>query len=86
MAWLITTLLSLPCQGAIADGLEQPEHAALRQAYEAGAVVLSPNPHTHALLTDKRNLSVLSEAVLLKGWGAAGERLARLEAVPTFLQ
>jgi hypothetical protein len=62
--------------------LEEPEHEALRQAYDAGAVVLTPNPHNHALLADKRNLSVLSDAELLKSWGTDGEKLAGLQAVP----
>ncbi|WP_141701737.1 hypothetical protein [Methyloceanibacter marginalis] len=62
--------------------LERPEHRALRQAYEDGYVVLTPNPHNHALLADKRNMSVLSNSVMLESWGAAGERLARLQAVP----
>ncbi len=62
--------------------LERPEHRALRQAYEDGSVVLTPNPHNHALLADKRNMSVLSNSEMLESWGAAGERLARLQAVP----
>jgi hypothetical protein len=36
--------------------LAAPEHAALRAAYEAGAVVLTPHPRAHALYADKRNL------------------------------
>ena len=40
---------------------EQPEHKALREAYRDGAVVVTPNPHNHALLADKRNLSLLSD-------------------------
>lgn len=39
-------------------------HAALRHAYEADAVVVTPNPHNHALLADKRNLITLSDASL----------------------
>ncbi len=62
--------------------LEWPEHQALRQAYEDGAVTLTPNPHNHALLADKRNMSVLSDSDRLESWGGAGERLARLQAVP----
>ena len=42
--------------------LQDPAHAALRQAYEAGAVVLTPHPRAHALYADKRNLAVLSDA------------------------
>lgn len=41
--------------------LEAPEHTALRAAYAAGAVVLTPHPHAHALYADKRNLALLSD-------------------------
>lgn len=51
--------------------LEEPAHQALRQAYEAGAVVLSPGPHAHALFADKRNLIALSHDALLAPWGVA---------------
>lgn len=67
-------------QGAVVDmaynrltdfHLEEPAHQALRQAYEAGAVVLSPGPHAHALFADKRNLIALSHDVILAPWGVA---------------
>ena len=41
--------------------LHDPAHAALRQAYEAGAVVLTPHPRAHALYADKRNLILMSD-------------------------
>jgi len=41
---------------------EHPEHAALREAYAAGAVVVTPHPRAHALYADKRNLVTLSDA------------------------
>lgn len=40
-----------------------PEHEALRRAYVDGAVVVTPNPHNHALFADKRNLIALSDTV-----------------------
>ena len=51
--------------------LAEPRHAALRAAYEAGIVVVSPNPHVHALLADKRNLTLLSDAERLEQWELA---------------
>ena len=48
---------------------EAPGHAALRTAYAAGGVVVTPNPHVHALLADKRNLSLLSDLHLVARWG-----------------
>lgn len=48
--------------------LEDPAHAALRAAYEHGAVVLTPHPHAYALYADKRNLIRLSDPVWLQQW------------------
>lgn len=60
--------------------LKAEGHEALRQAYLAGAVVLTPNPHNHALFADKRNLSLLSDPAVGK---LLGDRAAaHLAAVP----
>lgn len=40
--------------------LEEPAHAALRAAYESGAVLLTPHPRAHALYAHKHNLVTLS--------------------------
>lgn len=61
---------------------DQSEHRALREAYRDGAVVVTPNPHNHALLADKRNLSLLSDPALLESWGLQPEIIARLQGVP----
>jgi len=50
--------------------LEQPAHEALRDAYAAGDVVLTPNPFNHAVHADKRNLVVLSDPERLRRLGA----------------
>jgi len=42
--------------------LDEAGHAASRTAYDGGAVVVTPNPRNHALLVDKRNLTLLSAA------------------------
>lgn len=63
--------------------LEAEDHLALNQAYQAGAVVLTPHPRTHALYADKRNLITLSDAALLASWGVDQATLAVLaQAVP----
>jgi glutathione synthase/RimK-type ligase-like ATP-grasp enzyme len=62
--------------------LEQPAHAALRAAYLADAVVVTPNPHVHALFADKRNLALLSDPMPLRLGGVSAETLADLSAVP----
>jgi hypothetical protein len=43
----------------------------LRDAYAAGAVVLTPHPRAHALHADKRNLIALSDDETLAAWGVA---------------
>jgi hypothetical protein len=49
--------------------LQSPSHAALRAAYVDGAVVVTPNPRNHALLADKRNLTLLSDRARLESFG-----------------
>ena len=61
---------------------ERPEHAALKAAYGLGAVVVTPNPHLHALFADKRNLTLLSDLATLDAWGVSAEIRAALDAVP----
>ncbi len=61
---------------------DQPEHWALREAYRDGAVVVTPNPHNHALLADKRNLALLSDPAMLEAWGLEPTHLAQLKSVP----
>ena len=63
--------------------LGDARHASLRAAYESGKVVVSPNPHNHAILADKRNLTLLSDPEGLKQWGLdARHRKALAAAVP----
>ena len=49
--------------------LERATSTALREAYEARAVVLTPNPQIHALFADKRQLALLSDAAQLQALG-----------------
>jgi hypothetical protein len=60
--------------------LEEPRHAVLRTAYLEGEVVVTPNPHVHALFADKRNLALLSEFDRLKQWGLPPDHVAALQA------
>ncbi len=63
--------------------LEQPASAALRSAWEAGAVLLTPHPQAHALLADKRRLAWLSDADVLADLGVpAATRDLLLAHVP----
>ena len=55
----------------------------MRIAYEAGAAVVTPHPHAHALYADKRNLVALSDDALLAQWGASpADRQLLQAAVP----
>lgn len=83
---------ALTCQGDKIDlvynrltdfALEMPESAALRAAYEAEGVVLTPHPRAHALYADKRNLALLSDEQTLLDMGVEeGMRRILLQGVP----
>jgi hypothetical protein len=60
---------------------QEPAHAALRQAWESGAAVITPHPRTHALYADKRNLIALSDDALLQRWGVSDADRALLRRV-----
>ena len=62
--------------------LEAAEHRALREAYLAGAVVVTPNPRNHALFADKRNLALLSDPSAAARWGLSPDQQNSLTAVP----
>ena len=60
----------------------EPKNAVLRQAYLTGAVVVTPNPRNHALLADKRNLTILSDPRRLEVLGVGVEQRRALAGVP----
>jgi len=60
--------------------LDEPASAALRSAYLAGDVVVTPGPRAYALYADKRHLTVLSDVALLRSWGIAEETCELLQA------
>jgi len=62
--------------------LDRPDHAALSAAYRDGAVVVTPNPHNHALLADKRNLTLLSKPAAMAAFGLPSELRTRLAGLP----
>jgi hypothetical protein len=59
---------------------EAPEHAALREVYLSGAVVVTPHPHAHALYANKRNLALLTDEQRLRAWGVPRETIATLQS------
>ena len=62
--------------------LSGPRHEALRTAYLAGAVVVTPNPHNHALFADKRNLTLLSDPDTLRRWALPADVIDQLLSIP----
>lgn len=60
--------------------LDAPASAALRAAYLAGDVVLTPHPQAHAVYADKRNLVLLSDAAALRSLGVREELVQTLIA------
>jgi len=62
--------------------LDRPEQDVLRRAYADGAVVVTPGPHIHALLANKRHLVLLSDPETLRRMGASEADIAILAAVP----
>ena len=60
----------------------QPENAVLRQAYSTGAVVVTPNPRNHALLADKRNLTILSDPERMDEMGVDHDLGRALAGIP----
>lgn len=64
--------------------LESEPSGALRRAYLAGGVVVTPHPYAHALYADKRRLALLSDGAWLAKQGVAIEVIeALLTGVPT---
>lgn len=59
---------------------EQPYSAALRSAFAAGDVVVTPPPRAHALYADKRHLAVLSSPQQLAAYPLTETAIASLAA------
>jgi hypothetical protein len=51
-------------------------HGSIRQAWENGRVVLTPDPAAHLRMADKRNLVKLSDAAFLRGIGVSETDIA----------
>ena len=63
--------------------LAKAEHAAIKGAYLAGTVVLTPHPRAHALYADKRNFTLLCDPEFLRRCGASEVAIDMLQqAVP----
>jgi hypothetical protein len=64
--------------------LQTESCATLNDAYSSGAAAFTPNPHTHALFANKRNLTILSSPDSLLALGVDDEMKTVLtSSVPT---
>ena len=80
--WAESRPIDLVYNRLVDFSLDRPGHEALRAAYLDNAVVVTPNPHGHALYADKRNLGLLSDQAALRGWGLSPAMVADLSGVP----
>ena len=81
--WIGDRQIDLVYNRLVDFALEEPRHGALRAAYLSGNVVLTPNPWVHAVLADKRNLTLLSDRAALERLGAPSDVVEALQgAVP----
>lgn len=63
--------------------LEEEENKAIREAYSSGAVVVTPNPHHHALYANKFNLVTLTDEKVLSALNVNSEdRLILARGIP----
>ncbi len=85
--WLGERKIDL-CYNRLTDfSLDGPASAALRAAYLAREVVVTPHPRAHALYADKRNLIALGERTFLESIGVEPNIIDSLGAAipPTLL-
>lgn len=80
--WLGKTRIDLVYNRLVDFALDAPQHSALREAYSGGLVVVTPSPHHHAVLANKRNLTLLSDPESLRSFDVTADVLARLAGVP----
>lgn len=74
--WSVSLPIDLIYNRMTDFSLDEPESAAVRSAYLAGAVVLTPNPWAHAIYADKRNLVRLTDEKQLAAWDTDAQQIA----------
>jgi hypothetical protein len=83
--WAGAVPIDLVYNRVVDFSFSRPEHVALRDAYLAGAAVVTPNPRNHALLADKRNLTLFCDGETLIRFGMSPELAAQSSHVPRTL-
>ena len=59
--------------------LSNPQHQHLKEAYSSNEIVLTPHPHAYALYANKYNLTLLSDAALLRNCGVEEDTIRQLQ-------
>ena len=77
--WLGAQTIDLVYNRSTDFSFKDEDHATLRSAYLAGDAVVTPNPWTHALFADKRNLVRLTEVDTLESWGVSRQLIEIVE-------
>jgi hypothetical protein len=81
--WLGTIAIDMVYNRLTDFDLSESAHQALQDAYVAGATVVTPHPHAHALRANKRNLVTLSDDALLASWDvSAADRQCLRNVIP----
>jgi hypothetical protein len=83
--WAGAVQIDLVYNRVVDFSFSRPEHAALRDAYLAGAAVVTPSPRNHALLADKRNLTLFCDGETLIRFGMPPQLAAQSSHVPRAL-
>jgi len=84
--WVEGAPIDLVYNRLVDFSFDRLEHAALKAAYLDSAVVVTPNPRNHALLADKRNLTVLSDRARLESLGLDARLAAEAARIPRTLR
>ena len=84
--WVGQELIDLVYNRLVDFSLGRPEHAALHAAYLSEFVVVTPNPRNHALLADKRNLTVLCDRERLVELGLSSQLADAATGIPHTLR
>lgn len=81
--WHGTTPIDFVYNRLTSFALDRAQDAAIRDAMIAGAVVVSPDPRTHALFACKRNLALFADESFLRDAGVdEPARQTLVEAIP----
>lgn len=77
--WLGAQTIDLVYNRLTDFSFQDEDQASLRTAYLAGDIVVTPNPWSHALFADKRNLVRLTQVGTLESWGVSRQMIESVQ-------